>query len=483
MDITIAKNLVNGKFKDAGDGATIKVTNPATNAELVGTAPAMSGEDVREVFNAAVLGARTWKNTSHLERGRILIHTAEIIRQRSESLIDLIVREMGKTRTEATGEVGKTAEFFEYYGSMGRDPFGEMVSDARPGTFAARITEPLGVVLLITPWNDPLLTPARKLGPALISGNAVVIKPASVTPLITLALAKILNEAGLPQGVLGTVTGHGREISDELFASEHIRAVSFTGSTEVGLDIQRRLAGRGIRIQTEMGGKNAAVIMNDADLDLAVPTIVAGAFAQAGQRCTATSRLIVQRGVADEVSKRISTAVKQLTVAPGQTPGADLGPVVDAGAQKQIQQHVETAQREGASVLAASELDDQTATIGCFVAPTFLAITREHSIWRDEVFGPVLGMLEVDSLEEAIEAVNDSDYGLSAAIFTKDLETSFAFLRGVDTGQVSVNQPTTGWDIHHPFGGFKDSGSGYKEQGRDALTFYTRIKTAAIRTH
>lgn len=483
METITAKNLVNGEFKDASNGATIEVSNPATDGELVGTVPAMTGDDVREVLEAALQGARIWKSASKLERGRILLRTAELLRERSESLVDLIVREMGKTRAEATGEVGKTAEFFDYYGGMGRDAFGEMLSDARPGTFAARITEPLGVVLLVTPWNDPLLTPARKLGPALIAGNAVVIKPASVTPLITLALAEIMVEAGLPQGVLGTVTGRGRNISDELFASEHIRAVSFTGSTEVGIDIQRKLAGRGIRVQTEMGGKNAAVIMNDADLDLAVPTIVAGAFAQAGQRCTATSRLIVQRGIAGEVRERISAAVKGLRVAPGQTPGADLGPVVDSGAQKQIQEHLETAQQEGASVIAAGQLDAQTSNIGCFVAPTFLDVSRDHTIWKNEVFGPVLAMIEVDTLEEAVEAVNDSDYGLSSAIFTKDLETSFAFLRSVDTGQVSVNQPTTGWDIHHPFGGFKDSGSGYKEQGRDALTFYTRIKTAAIRTH
>ena len=483
MTVKNAKNLVNGQFKDAVDGGTIQVTNPATTAELVGTVPAMSAADVREVFEAAALGAKTWKDTSHLERGRIMMRASELIRERSDSLVDLIVSEMGKTRTEATGEVGKTAEFFEYYAGMGRDPYGEMISDARPGTFAARITEPLGVVLLVTPWNDPLLTPARKLGPALIAGNAVVIKPASVTPLITLALAEILHEVGLPAGVLGTVTGHGREISEELFASEHIRAVSFTGSTEVGMGIQNSLAGRGIRIQTEMGGKNAAVIMDDANLDMAIPTIVAGAFAQAGQRCTATSRLIVQRGIADEARKRIAEAVVKLNVASGDTSGADLGPVVDAGAQAQINQHVTTAQSEGAEVLATAELVGDTATTGCFVAPTFLAIKRENSIWREEVFGPVLGMIVVDSLDEAIEAVNDSAYGLSSAIFTRDLETSFAFLNAVDTGQVSVNQPTTGWDIHHPFGGFKDSGSGFKEQGRDALNFYTRIKTAAIRTH
>jgi acyl-CoA reductase-like NAD-dependent aldehyde dehydrogenase len=483
MKYGLVKNLVNGEYVHTRSGQTIDVTNPATDSDVVGQVPAMGAEDVAAVFEAAEAGAKVWKATGHLARGRVLLTAADLIRKRQEELVDIIVTEMGKTKAEATGEVGKTAEFFEYYGAMARLPFGEYLPDGRPGTFATQLREPIGVVLLITPWNDPLLTPARKMAPALLAGNAVVIKPATVTPIITLKLAEILTSAGLPAGVLGTVTGRGSEIGEYLFKSASLKAVSFTGSTEVGIGIQRLLAGTGIRVQTEMGGKNAAVILEDADLDLAVSTIVAGAFAQAGQRCTATSRLIVQKSIESEVTARMVKAVSALRVAAGATEGVDLGPVVSKQAQRDINQHVDGAKSDGAQVLATATLSADLQTKGCFVQPVFLKISRGQAIWRDEVFGPVLAMVVVDTLEEAIEAVNDSVYGLSSAVFTKDLGSAFRFVEAVDTGQVSVNQPTSGWDVHHPFGGFKDSGSAFKEQGLEALNFYSRVKTAAIRTH
>lgn len=476
------KNLVGGEFVDASTGATIDVFNPARPDELVGSVPSMARADLDAVFAAAEQGARVWRRTGTLERGAVLLRAAELIRERKEALVDLIVAEMGKTRAEATGEVTKSAEFFDYYGAMGREDNGQILPDARTNTFAARYTEPLGVVLLITPWNDPLLTPARKLGPALISGNAVVIKPATVTPLITLVLAEIFAEAGLPAGVLNTVTGRGSEIGDALLDHDAIKAVSFTGSTAVGKGLQASLSGRNVRIQTEMGGKNAAVVLEDADLDLTVPTIVAGAFGGSGQRCTATSRLIVQRSVAAKVRERVAEAVAALRVGPGNTEGVNLGPVVDAGAQESIRGFVSRAVAEGAEVISTGERTGDAAEAGFFVEPSFLNISVENEIWREEVFGPVLGMIEVDTLDEAIELVNDSVYGLSSTVFTNNIGNAFEFVHAVDTGQVSVNQPTTGWDIHHPFGGFKDSGSGYKEQGHDGLTFYTRVKTAAIRT-
>ncbi|WPU11056.1 aldehyde dehydrogenase family protein [Pseudarthrobacter oxydans] len=483
MTYGLVKNLVNGGFADASDGGTIDVTNPATNDALIAQVPAMTRNDLDAVFAAAETGAKVWKGTGHLERGRILIEASRLIRVRCSELVDVIVAEMGKTQAEAIGEVGKSAEFFEYYGGLARASFGEYLPDGRPGTFASQIREPVGVVLLITPWNDPLLTPARKMAPALLAGNAVVVKPATVTPIIALKLAEILHDAGVPAGVLGTVTGRGSDIGDALLSYGAIKAVSFTGSTDVGLGLQRRLAGTGVRLQTEMGGKNAAVVLEDADLDLAVPAIVAGAFAQAGQRCTATSRLIVQRGVEAEVVEKVNAAVRALRVAAGNIPGADLGPVVSREAQRDVQEHVAKALAEGAQVLAVADAAHELESEGSFVEPTFLRIARDSSIWREEVFGPVLSMVVVDTPEEAIEAVNDSSYGLSSAVFTKNLSKAFQFVEGVDTGQVSVNQPTTGWDIHHPFGGFKESGSAFKEQGTEALNFYSRTKTVAIRTH
>ncbi len=482
MTTSTLPNLIGGEFVDAAPDASIDVTNPA-DGSIVGAVPAMTAADLGAVFDAAEAGARTWRAAGPLGRGRILLDAAGLIRDEATDLVELIVAEMGKTRAEATIEVAKSAEFFEYYGGLGRQPFGELVPDGRPGTFAMQTREPVGIVVLITPWNDPLLTPARKLAPALISGNAVVIKPATETPLITLRLAEILHRAGLPAGALGTVTGRGSQIGDALVADPRIAAVSFTGSTEVGLGLQRAMAGRSVRVQTEMGGKNAAVVLADADLDLAVPVLVAGSFGQAGQRCTATSRLIVERAVADEVRTRLAEAVGALRVGAGGAEGTQMGPVVSRSAQDDIRRRVSAGIAEGAEVIGRAPVDPALLESGCFVEPLLVTAEQGNSLWREEIFGPVLTMLVVDSLDEAIAAVNDSAYGLSSAVFTRSLDTAFHFVDAVDTGQVSVNQPTSGWDIHHAFGGFKESGSPFKEQGTEALRFYTRVKTAAVRTH
>ncbi|SFR89707.1 aldehyde dehydrogenase (NAD+) [Microbacterium sp. cf046] len=481
MTVPTLANLIGGEFVAAPEGRVIDVTDPADGA-LVGRVPALTAADVEAVFDAASAGAKAWRAVGPLARGRILLDAATMLRAEAAGLTELIVSEMGKTRAEAGGEVGKTAEFFEYYGGLARLPFGELLPDARPGTYAMQIREPIGIVVLITPWNDPLLTPARKLAPALVAGNAVVIKPATETPLITLRLAEILHRAGVPAGALGTVTGRGSEIGDALVDDRRIAAVSFTGSTAVGLGLQRRLAGRGVRVQTEMGGKNAAVVLADADLTLAASVIVAGAFGQAGQRCTATSRLIVDRSIADELTERISVAIRALRVGPGGADGVDLGPVVSRTAQADIAERVERGISEGAEVVASADVDETLIERGSFVVPMLMTVDRHNSLWREEVFGPVLGMLTVDGLDEAIAAVNDSAYGLSSAIFTTSLASANRFIDEAETGQVSVNQPTSGWDIHQPFGGFRESGSPFKEQGLEALRFYTRVKTAAVRS-
>ncbi|GAA3918206.1 aldehyde dehydrogenase family protein [Microbacterium invictum] len=482
MSIIVESNLIAGRFTADGAGDPIPVLNPATG-DVIGHVPAMGPAEVDAAVSAAVEGARVWKKTGQLARGRVLLDAAALIRAEGDELVEVIVAEMGKTRAEATGEVGKTAEFFEYYGGVGRLPYGELIPDGRPGTFALQRHEPIGAVLLVTPWNDPLLTPARKMAPALIAGNAVVIKPATETPLVTLRLADILHRAGLPAGVLGTVTGRGSQIGDVLTTDPRFAAVSFTGSTEVGLALQRKLGGTGVRVQTEMGGKNAAVVLADADLDLAVPILMAGAFGQAGQRCTATSRLIVERPIAEELTARLTAAVQALRVGPGGADGVDLGPVVSLAQQRDIAARVDAGLAGGAEVIAKTAVDVGLLTGGAFVEPILLTVDAQNPLWREEVFGPVLGIRVVDSIDEAIDAVNDSAYGLSSAVFTRSLESAFRFIDDVDTGQVSVNQPTSGWDIHQPFGGFKESGSAFKEQGLDALHFYTRVKTVAVRTH
>jgi alpha-ketoglutaric semialdehyde dehydrogenase len=312
----------------------------------------------------------------------------------------------------------------------------------------------------------------------------VILKPATETPVVALRLAEALNDAGLPAGVLGTVTGRASRISAALLGDERLAAVTFTGSTAVGLQLHRELAGRNIRLQTEMGGKNASAVLADADLDLAAETILAASFGQTGQRCTATSRVIVDRAVASQLLPKLVEGATRTKLGPGLDPDSKIGPLVSRGHQAEVIEHIGRARSEGAEILAgggapaAPELAN-----GCYVEPTVIArVTREMSIWRDEVFGPAIAVIECDGVQEAVELVNDSVYGLSAAVFTNDIGAAAYFEEYVDTGQVSVNLPTSGWDVHHPFGGFLDSGSPFKEQGLEALRFYTRVKTVAVKS-
>lgn len=478
----VTGNLIDGAIVTAAENGSFDVTDPADARTLVGAAPAMGAADVAAVMEAAARGAQTWRRTGHIARGEVLARAADMLRAERAELAALITSEMGKTLAEATVEVTKTADFFDYYAGVARLPFGQLLPDARPGTYARAIHEPLGVVVLITPWNDPLLTPARKLGPALVAGNAVVIKPASYSPLIVLRLADILSRAGLPAGVLGTVTGKASVVSEPMLSHAAVRAVSFTGSTHVGQQLQRELAGRPVRVQTEMGGKNAVAVLKDADVALAAEQIVAGAFAQAGQRCTATSRVIVESPVADALIDAIRERTRALVVGPGAAEGTTVSPVVSASAKQDILGHISGALEQGAELLeGGTDLPEGVDPNGAFVAPTVLRINTGQKLWREEVFGPVLGIVEVEDEAAAYRAVNDSDYALSAAVFTNDLGAAERFIAAAEAGQVSVNQPTSGWDVHHPFGGFGNSGSPFKEQGLDALQFYTRTKTVAVK--
>jgi aldehyde dehydrogenase (NAD+) len=385
---------------------------------------------------------------------------------------------MGKTLPEAASETSRCADFLDYYASLAREAHGEMLADARPGVSIWTLEEPVGLVLAITPWNDPLATPARKLAPALIAGNAVMLKPAIETPVSALALAAILDEAGAPPGTVNTVTGHVSTIEDALLGDPRIGAVSFTGSTDVGLMLQQRLAARNIRIETEMGGKNAAVVLPEADLPLAAKVIADAAFNQSGQRCTATSRVIVHEAVRERFVDLLADAAAGLRVGPGLDSSTTMGPLVSESHRASVQAAINGAVAQGARVLYE---DDQASSEGpCFVSPTILDVSSAMEIWRLEVFGPVVALLVVDSFDAALAAANDSAYGLAASVFTQDLAAAHRFIRGAAVGQVAVNLPTSGWDVHQPFGGWKASGSPFKEHGKHGLRFYTRVKTVAL---
>ncbi|HVN61709.1 MAG TPA: aldehyde dehydrogenase family protein [Gaiellaceae bacterium] len=463
--------------------ASIVVRNPADLRQVVGEVPAMDADDIARLYDSAAEGARAWRATNALERAAILAAAARLLVDRLDAIAHDLVSEMGKTLAEARVEVKKSSEFFEFFAALARVPYGELLHDARPGTETSARREPLGVVLLITPWNDPLLTPARKLAPALIAGNAAILKPATDTPLVALHLARALEDAGLPAGVLAVATGRGRDISQALLSDPRLAAVSFTGGNEVGAELRLALAPTNVRLQTELGGKNASVVLADADLDIAAATIAAAGFGQTGQRCTATSRVIVERAVAGDLLGRLAAQAEAQRLGSGLDPETTVGPLVSPGHQEDVLGHLEQALDEGATVVVGGgRPDDERLAHGCFVEPSVLSdISRSMAIWREEVFGPVLAVHEVGDFDEAVAATNDSRYGLSAAIFTRDLGYAHRFADLAEVGQVAVNLPTSGWDVHMPFGGFRDSGSAFKEQGVDALRFYTRTKTVAIR--
>lgn len=458
------------------------VVNPADARVTVARVPALTPEQVTATYDAAQRAFAEWRRTSPFRRADVLRQAAALLRKRAAEVALDVVAENGKTSAEATGETGKAADFLEYYAGLARDSYGTLLHDARPGTRASVQREPLGVVLAITPWNDPLLTPARKLAPALMCGNAVVLKPATETPLSGLHLARALHDAGIPAGVVNVVTGRTSRIAGALVDDPRIAAVTFTGSNEVGERLRVQVAQRNVRFQAEMGGKNATVVLADADLDAAVTGIVAAGFGQAGERCTATSRVLVHRDVYDDLLKTLLERLDTLRLGRGDDAGTTMGPLVSEGHRTSVLHDVRHAVDQGATLVTGGTApEDEQFQHGCFVRPTVLTdVINDMDIWRQEVFGPVVAVRTVDGLDEAIEAVNDSDFGLAAAVYTDSLTAAMRFADEVDCGQVAVNTTTSGWDVHQPFGGFRQSGSPFKEQGEEAIRFYTRVKTVAI---
>jgi aldehyde dehydrogenase (NAD+) len=475
-------NLIDGEWVDAGSGEDFADLNPSDTTDVVADVPGCGEGEVGLAIAAARRAAPAWAATSPVARGEILHRAAQGLRARVDRSAQVLSREAGKPLADARGEVLKSADFLEFYAGLGRAACGEVLPDVREGAFTHTRREPLGVVVAITPWNDPLLTPARKLGPALIAGNTVVLKPASDTPVIAQELAEVLQEAGLPRGVLNTVTGPGGRIGAAVTASTEVDAVSFTGSTAIGKRLRQDLAARGVRVQTEMGGKNASVVLPDADLDLAAATVIAAAFGGIGQRCTATSRLVVHRDVRDLLVERLLDGIAALRVGPTGDALTTHGPVISPDQLRTVEAAIGEAVSSGGALLrGGTRLTEAPLDRGYFVDPALIEVEAASRLWQEEVFGPVLAMTTVSGLDEAIDVVNASVYGLSAALFTRDLAASHAFAARVETGQVAINLPTSGWDVQFPFGGYKDSGSLFKEQGVVGVDFYSKVKTVSMR--
>jgi aldehyde dehydrogenase (NAD+) len=457
--------------------------SPSDVREVLARYRVLSPDQIHRAVEAALRAFPAWRATSPIARAAVLQKAATILRGGRDEAARSIAQENGKTLGEATVEVEKSADFLDFYAATARFPTGGIIADGRPGTRGMALVEPVGLVAMITPWNDPMLTPARKLGPALITGNTVLLKPARETPLAVNPLVRALIDAGLPNGVLNTVIADHSDFNEVVLAHPRLAAVTFTGSTRVGLDLSRKLAGRNVRLQAEMGGKNASVVLADADLDFAAASLIGAGFGQAGQRCTATSRVLVSAEVHDVFVEKLIAAARTIRLGPSLDPATRMGPVVSRRHQTEVLGHIERARTSNARISTGGRAPaDKALAHGCFVEPTVITgVTADMPLWRDEVFGPVLAVRAVESFEEAVAAVNDSVYGLSAALYTTDLRHVQRFIDLADAGQVAINLPTSGWDVHQPFGGFKDSGSPFKEQGIEGLRFYTRTKMAAIR--
>ncbi|HTE63908.1 MAG TPA: aldehyde dehydrogenase family protein [Solirubrobacteraceae bacterium] len=458
---------------------TFEDRNPARPAEVVGVFARADAADAAAACAAAAAAARGWRRTPAPQRGEILFRAAELLAQRAEATAEELTREEGKTLAEARGEVGRAVAILRYFAGETSRPVGSVYPSAKAGTFLYAIDEPLGPVLIITPWNFPIAIPAWKIAPALAYGNTVVWKPSELTPLCAARLVEALTEAGLPPGVMNLVTGYPAEIGDALTGDPRVAGISFTGSLAVGREIHAAVVRRGVKVQLELGGKNPVIVLPDADLDLAVDQTVRGAMLSTGQKCTATSRALLVGDVADEFTERLVERVRALRVGDPLDPGTDLGPLVSDAQRTRVAGYLDLARSEGHRLAAGGDLPERDG--GHFVSPTvYLDVDPGSRIGQEEIFGPVVGTIRVRSLEEAIAVANDTRFGLSASLFTRDLGAAFDFAEEIEAGVVHVNSETPGAEPQAPFGGTKDSSSHSREQGDAARHFYTDTKTVYI---
>ena len=476
-------NFIGGDWLAGKSGKTFQTLNPADAREVVAEYSAGSREDAQAAVQAAHQAFPGWAAMTPVARGRILSKTSQILEARKTELAALLTREEGKTLAESTGEVQRAVDIFRFFGGLSYVLGGQTIPHDLPGNLLYTNRQPLGVVALITPWNFPIAIPAWKLAPALVAGNAVVLKPASQVPALALELAKVLQEAGLPKGVLNVVVGNGREVGGELAANPGVAALSFTGSYAIGRQIYLQLAERMARAQMEMGGKNPTIVLSDADLDLAATLVTKAGFGLTGQACTATSRVIVERSVLEPFTEKLITKARALKVGNGLTPGVEMGPAVNLQELEGNFQHIQGALQEGAKLVTGGKrLTEGDLAHGYFMQPTVLAnVTPNMRIAHEEVFGPVVVIIAVENFEEALAVANGVDVGLSASIVTRDLKKAMVYAERIEAGVVKINQISTGLALQAPFGGVKKSSTdSFKEQGAGAIEFYSRVKTVYL---
>lgn len=478
----VFKNFINGEWVESRSGKAFENRNPANKDELIGMFPAGTPEDVDLAVEAAKEALKTWRKVPAPKRAEILFRAAELLVRRKEELARDMTREMGKILAETRGDVQEAIDMTYYMAGEGRRQFGQTTPSELPNKFCMTVREPVGVCGLITPWNFPMAIPSWKIMPALILGNTVVFKPATDTPLSAYNLVQILNEAGVPRGVVNLVTGSGSQVGTPLMTHKDVNLVSFTGSTEVGRKVSEACAPDFKHCHLEMGGKNIILVMDDANLDLAVDGAIWGGFGTTGQRCTAASRVGVHKKVYKEFVERFAERAKKLKVGDGLDPTTDMGPCVNEAQLRTVMEYVEIGKSEGARLVAGGHrLEHGAYAKGWFHEPTIFAdCDPKMRICQEEIFGPVVSVIPVDNLEHAIEVANGVSYGLSASIYTRDLKNAFIAMRALETGIVYVNAPTIGAETHLPFGGIKHTGNGHREASVAALDFYSEWKTIYV---
>jgi len=482
-DMRTYQNFIGGEWTPAKSGQTSRNVNPADTREVVAEYASSGKEDAAAAIEAARKSFAGWAAMTPVARGRILSKASQILETRKTELTGFLTREEGKTLSESAGEVQRAIDIFRFFGGLSYTLGGQTIPHELPNNLLYTVRQPLGVVGLITPWNFPIAIPAWKMVPALVSGNAVIIKPATQAPAMTLELARALAEAGLPKGVLNVVVGEGRTVGGELAGNAMVAALSFTGSYSVGSQIYRQLAQRMARAQMEMGGKNPTLVLADADLDLAARLVAIAGFGLTGQACTATSRVIVEKSVADAFAQKLIERAKAIQVGNGLRESVTMGPAVSKQQLAGNLEYVDIAQGEGAKLLYGGQrLTDGDYAHGHFMQPTILGnVSPKMRIACEEVFGPVVGIITVDNFDEAIAAANGVDVGLSASIVTRDLRKAMLYTERIEAGVVKVNQISTGLALQAPFGGVKKSSTdSFKEQGANAVDFYTRVKTVYL---
>ena len=482
MAAKVYKNLIGGEWVESRFGQTFENQNPANTKDIVGIFPKSNKDDVNQAVEVAATAFERWRLTPAPRRGEIIYRCAQILQERKEDYARDMTREMGKVLKETRGDVQEAIDTAFYMAGEGRRLDGHTVPSELPNKFAMAVRVPLGVVGMITPWNFPMAIPSWKIFPAIISGNTCVIKPAEDTPLSTLNLVRALMDAGLPPGVVNIVHGYGPEAGAPLLEHPDVRAISFTGSSEVGRIIGQAAARNFKPCSLEMGGKNAIIVLNDANVDLAIDGALCGGFGTTGQRCTAASRVIVQKGVYNQFADKFVSRAKAMKVGAGIDEQNDMGPQINQQQIETTQKYVEIGKSEGAKLLTGgNRITAGGLGEGFFWEPTVFGDAHgKMRVAQEEIFGPVISLIPTDSLEQAVEISNGVAYGLSSAVYTRDVNKAFKAMRDLQTGITYINAPTIGAEVHLPFGGTKATGNGHREGGIGAIDFYTQWKAIYV---